>query len=100
LVGAQTGFLQGPAMHSNMASDYWEPGHFRDLSARLVRQNRMIVVGAACLAIMLWTQGEAAVLVVLYSSDLRAAAASLRPPIMQSLLHRVKADQVALGIED
>ena len=23
-----------------------------------------------------------------------------RPPIMQSLLHRVKADQVALGIED
>jgi hypothetical protein len=67
LVGAQTGFLDGPEVHSNMASDYWEPRHFRDLSARLVRQNRVIVMGAACLAIMLWTQGEAAVLVVLYS---------------------------------
>ena len=59
-------------MHSNMASDYWEPRHFRDLSARLVRQNRVIVVGAACLAIMLWTQGEAAVLLVLYSINSRA----------------------------
>jgi hypothetical protein len=32
-------------------------------------------------------------------SALRAAAPS-RPPIKQSLLHGVKADQVALGIED
>jgi len=67
LVGAQTGFLDGPAVLSNMACDYWVPRHFRDLSARLVRQNGVIVMGAASLAILLWTHGEVAVLVVLYS---------------------------------
>jgi amino acid transporter len=67
LVGAQTGFLDGPAVLSNMASDYWVPRHFRDLSARLVRQNGVIVMGVSSLAILLWTQGEVAVLVVLYS---------------------------------
>jgi len=67
LVGAQTGFLDGPAVLSNMACDYWVPRHFRDLSARLVRQNGVIVMGAASLTILLWTQGEVAVLVVLYS---------------------------------
>jgi amino acid transporter len=67
LVGAQTGFLDGPAVLSNLASDYWVPRHFRDLSARLVRQNGVIVMGVASLAILLWTRGEVAVLVVLYS---------------------------------
>jgi hypothetical protein len=36
-VGAQTGFPDGPAVSSNMASDSWVPRHFRDLSTRLVR---------------------------------------------------------------
>jgi amino acid transporter len=67
LVGAQTGFLDGPAVLSNMAADSWVPRHFRDLSARLVRQNGIIVMGAASLAILFWTHGEVAVLVVLYS---------------------------------
>ncbi len=67
LVGAQTGFLDGPAVLSNMAHDSWVPRHFRDLSARLVRQNGIIVMGAASLVILLWTHGEVAVLVVLYS---------------------------------
>jgi len=67
LVGAQTGFLDGPTVLSNMASDYWVPRYFRDLSTRLVRQNGVIVMGAASLAILLWTRGEVAVLVVLYS---------------------------------
>ena len=30
----------------------------------------------------------------------RPGSTSMRPPIMQNLLHRVKADQVAFGIED
>ncbi|MDF3837070.1 APC family permease [Cupriavidus basilensis] len=67
LVGAQTGFLDGPAVLSNMAADYWVPRHFRDLSARLVRQNGVIVMGVASLLILLWTRGQVAVLVVLYS---------------------------------
>lgn len=67
MVGAQTGFLDGPTVLSNMASDYWVPRHFRDLSTRLVRQNGVLVMGLASLAIMLWTRGDVSVLVVLYS---------------------------------
>lgn len=67
LVGAQTGFLDGPAVLSNMACDYWVPRYFRDLSARLVRQNGIIVMGVASLLILLWTHGDVSVLVVLYS---------------------------------
>lgn len=67
LVGAQTGFLDGPAVLSNMAADHWVPRHFRDLSARLVRQNGIIVMGVASALILLWTQGKVALLVVLYS---------------------------------
>jgi hypothetical protein len=52
LVGAQTGFLDGPAVLFNMACDYWAPRHFRDLSARLVRQNGVIVMGVASLGIL------------------------------------------------
>ncbi|QBR01225.1 APC family permease [Paraburkholderia pallida] len=67
LVGAQTGFLDGPAVLSNMAVDSWVPRHFRDLSTRLVRQNGIIVMGVASLVILLWTHGDVSVLVVLYS---------------------------------
>ncbi|QCP49694.1 APC family permease [Trinickia violacea] len=67
LVGAQTGFLDGPAVLSNMASDSWVPRHFRDLSTRLVRQNGIIVMGVASLLILGWTHGNVDVLVVLYS---------------------------------
>ncbi len=67
LIAAQTGFLDGPAVLSNMAADYWVPRHFRELSDRLVRENGVIVMGAAALAVVAWTRGQVAVLVVLYS---------------------------------
>jgi amino acid transporter len=67
LVGAQTGFLDGPAVLSNMASDSWVPRHFRDLSTRLVRQNGIVVMGIASLVILMWTKGNVDILVVLYS---------------------------------
>jgi hypothetical protein len=67
LVGAQTGFLDGPAVLSNMAADSWVPRHFRDLSTRLVRQNGIVVMGVASLAILMWTRGNVDILVVLYS---------------------------------
>jgi amino acid transporter len=67
LVGAQTGFLDGPAVLSNMAADSWVPRHFRDLSTRLVRQNGIVVMGVASLAILMWTHGNVDILVVLYS---------------------------------
>lgn len=66
-VAANTGFLGGPAVLSNMASDSWVPHKFRYLSTRLVTQNGLLVMGIAALAILLWTQGSVTLLVVLYS---------------------------------
>jgi len=67
VVGAQTGFLDGPTVLSNMAADSWVPRHFRDLSSRLVRQNGIVVMGLSSLAILAWTGGQVDLLVVLYS---------------------------------
>ena len=67
LVAANTGFLGGPAVMSNMAADYWVPRQFRQLSNRLVTQNGIALMGIAALVILVWSQGKVALLVVLYS---------------------------------
>ncbi|HYD61758.1 MAG TPA: APC family permease [Noviherbaspirillum sp.] len=64
---ANTGFLGGPAVLSNMAADSWVPHKFRYLSTRLVTQNGILVMGVAALAILFWTGGSVEFLVVLYS---------------------------------
>lgn len=66
-VAANTGFLGGPAVLSNMALDSWLPHQFRYLSQRLVTQNGILVLGVLALAILLWTGGSVTILVVLYS---------------------------------
>ena len=66
-VAANTGFLGGPSVLSNMASDSWVPHKFRYLSTRLVTQNGILVMGLAALAILFWTEGKVTLLVVLYS---------------------------------
>jgi amino acid transporter len=66
-VAANTGFLGGPSVLSNMASDSWVPHQFRYLSSRLVTQNGILVMGIAALAILFWTGGEVTTLLVLYS---------------------------------
>jgi len=66
-VAANTGFLGGPSVLSNMASDSWVPHQFRYLSTRLVTQNGILVMGVAALAILFWTRGQVTLLVVLYS---------------------------------
>jgi amino acid transporter len=66
-VAANTGFLGGPAVLSNMAADSWVPHKFRYLSTRLVTQNGILVMGIAALGILYWTQGSVTLLVVLYS---------------------------------
>ena len=52
-VAANTGFLGGPAVLSNMAADSWVPHQFRYLSTRLVTQNGILIMGLAALAILL-----------------------------------------------
>jgi amino acid transporter len=66
-VAANTGFLGGPAVLSNMAADSWVPHQFRYLSWRLVTQNGIVVLGIAALLILFWTRGQVTLLVVLYS---------------------------------
>jgi len=66
-VAANTGFLGGPAVLSNMAADSWVPRQFRQLSSRLVTQNGVVLMGAAALGVLLWSNGSVALLVVLYS---------------------------------
>lgn len=66
-VAANTGFLGGPAVLSNMAADSWVPHQFRYLSSRLVTENGIVLMGAAALAILFWTGGDVTILVVIYS---------------------------------
>jgi amino acid transporter len=63
-VGANTGFLAGPAVLSNMAIDGWMPNRFRHLSTRLVVQNGIILFGISALGILIWCQGAVSLLVV------------------------------------
>lgn len=67
LVGANTGFLGGPAVLANMSIDAWLPNRFRHLSSRLVTQNAIIVFGIGALAILIWSHGYVSLLAVLYS---------------------------------
>jgi amino acid transporter len=66
-IAANTGFLGGPAVLANMAADSWVPRQFRQLSSRLVTQNGIVLMAAAALVVLLWSEGSVALLVVLYS---------------------------------
>jgi uncharacterized membrane protein SirB2 len=66
-VAANTGFLGGPAVLANMASDSWVPHQYRYLSTRLVTQRGILLMGLCALGILALTAGAVDVLVVLYS---------------------------------
>ncbi len=66
-IAANAGFLGGPAVLSNMASDSWVPHRFRYLSNRLVTENGIVLMGLAATATLLLTGGSVALLIVLYS---------------------------------
>ncbi len=66
-VAANSGFLAGPNVVANMASDEWMPKSFSSLSSRLVVKNGIIFMAIAAIATLLITGGSVHVLVVLYS---------------------------------
>ncbi|SPE61031.1 Amino acid transporter [Verrucomicrobia bacterium] len=66
-VAAQTGFLDGPRVLSNMALDRWLPSRFATLSDRFVTHNGITLMGAFALVLMLASHGSVDFLVVLYS---------------------------------
>ena len=66
-VAAQTGFLDGPRILSNMAIDSWMPHRFSQLSDRLVTQDGILLMGLAGLAALIYTHGDVSIIVVMYS---------------------------------
>lgn len=66
-VAAQTGFLDGPRVLANMATDRWFPFQFALLSERFVTQNGILLFGGAALILMTLSRGSVKFLVVLYS---------------------------------
>jgi amino acid transporter len=66
-VAAQTGFIDGPRVMSNMAIDSWFPHRFAALSERLTMKNGVMLMGIASLALLLLTGGAIDKLVVMYS---------------------------------
>ena len=66
-VAAQTGFVGGPSVLSNMALDQWMPKRFSHLSEQLTISNGIIFMGLSSIIIVIVAQGSVAYLVVLYS---------------------------------
>jgi amino acid transporter len=67
LVAAQTGFIDGPRVLSNMAIDSWVPHRFSHLSDHLVTQYGVWFMGLASLTFLVYTSGHVRLLVVMYS---------------------------------
>jgi amino acid transporter len=66
-VAAQTGFLDGPRVLSNMSIDRWLPSQFSLLSERLVIKNGILLMGGAALVLILASGGSVTFLIVLYA---------------------------------
>ena len=66
-VAAQTGFIDGPRVMSNMATDSWLPHRFAHLSDRLTVKNGILLISAAALGILLYARGNITALVTMYS---------------------------------
>ncbi len=66
-VAAQTGFIDGPRVMSNMANDSWFPHGFSQLSDRLTMKNGIFLIGLAAMATLLYTHGSITALVTMYS---------------------------------
>jgi len=66
-VAAQAGFLDGPRVMANMATDSWLPHRFSALSERLTMRNGVMLMAVASGAFLLYTRGDVSKLVVMYS---------------------------------
>ncbi len=66
-VAAQTGFIDGPRVLSNMAVDSWVPHRFAQLSERLVTKYGILIMGVAACLLVVRTGGSVRFLVVLYA---------------------------------
>jgi hypothetical protein len=66
-VAAQAGFIDGPRVMANMASDSWIPHRFAQLSDRLTMQNGVALMGLSSAVALIYTRGDVTRLVIMYS---------------------------------
>jgi amino acid transporter len=66
-VAAQTGFIDGPRVMSNMAVDSWLPRRFSSLSDRLTTKDGVVLLGLAAISLLLFTHGNVDALVTMYA---------------------------------
>jgi uncharacterized membrane protein SirB2 len=66
-VAAQTGFIDGPRVMSNMAVDSWLPHRFASLSDRLTTKDGVLVMGLSAIAVLVAMHGRVDALVVMYA---------------------------------
>jgi len=66
-IAAQTGFIDGPRVMSNMALDSWLPHRFSSLSERLTTHYGVLLIGTAAVASLWYTGGKTDTLVTMYA---------------------------------
>ena len=66
-VAAQAGFIDGPRVMANMATDSWLPHRLAQLSDRLCMQDGVLLMGGAAIATLLYTRGDIGALVTMYA---------------------------------
>jgi amino acid transporter len=66
-VAAQAGFIDGPRVMGNMATDSWLPRRFASLSERLTMQNGVALISVAAILTLVITKGNTSTLVLMYS---------------------------------
>lgn len=67
IVAAQAGFVDGPRVMANMATDSWMPHRLAALSDRLTTQNGVVLMGLASISALVYSRGSVSTLVVMYS---------------------------------
>lgn len=66
-VAAQAGFIDGPRIMANMATDSWLPHRFASLSERLTMHNGILLMGLAAVFLLFYTNGSITSLVTMYA---------------------------------
>ena len=86
-VAAQTGFLGGPRVLVYMAFDRWVPSRFSSLSERLVTSNGVLFMAVSAAVVLMVTQGNVHVLVVLYSINVFLTFSLAQLGMVRDALH-------------
>lgn len=93
LVAGQAGFVDGPRVMANMATDYWLPRRFAMLSERLTMQNGILLMGFASLILLLYTHGSISALIIMYSINVFLTFSLSQFGMIRFFLHDKEKDE-------